>query len=230
MLSQSLFKLSHPKAPNSHTLNQVIVFGSLYARNLLKSTPSKLPPSEHTQNGASSPTKQNPWCSDFKTLDSVLPPILQWLAAIGLVVSFPFKRPQNGWRWTRSHPNNSMQYHKQKDPLWVALVVIVRGEKKNSKRESDVPFLCRNWPKHKRTDLLLVFNVWTHASKIYPNRKGIEKYLHFDAGAKHLVSILSLMNLRDACLLCFHLFFCSFSKKNLKYLFGWLEISSSFYF
>ncbi|KAG6789279.1 hypothetical protein POTOM_005370 [Populus tomentosa] len=41
-------------------IGAVIVFGSLYARNLLKSTPSKLPPSAHTQNGASSPTKQNP--------------------------------------------------------------------------------------------------------------------------------------------------------------------------
>ncbi|KAB5520283.1 hypothetical protein DKX38_024602 [Salix brachista] len=41
-------------------IGAVIVFGSLYARNLLKSTPSKLPPSEHTQNGASSPVKQNP--------------------------------------------------------------------------------------------------------------------------------------------------------------------------
>jgi hypothetical protein len=220
-------------APNSHTLNQVIVFGSLYARNLLKSTPSKLPPSEHTQNGASSPYEAKP--------------LMQWLQNFGLGAAsnftvigsywssceFPFKRLQNGWRWTRFHPNNSMQYHKQNDPLWVALVLnSVRGEKKNSKRESDVPFLCRNWPKHKRTDLLLVFIVWTHASKIYPNRKGIEKYLQFDAGAKHLVSILSL-NEPEGCLsimFSFILFLVRFLKKNLKYLFGWLEISSSFYF
>ncbi|KAH8520433.1 hypothetical protein Peur_039269 [Populus x canadensis] len=41
-------------------IGAVIVFGSLYARNLLKSTPSKLPPSEHTQNGASSPYEAKP--------------------------------------------------------------------------------------------------------------------------------------------------------------------------
>ncbi|CAK7331650.1 unnamed protein product [Dovyalis caffra] len=39
-------------------IGAVIVFGSLYAKNLFKSAPSKLPPAEHTQNGASSPTKQ----------------------------------------------------------------------------------------------------------------------------------------------------------------------------
>ncbi|KAG6792669.1 hypothetical protein POTOM_001821 [Populus tomentosa] len=39
-------------------IGAVIVFGSLYARNLLKSTPSKLPPSEHTQNGEAKPLMQ----------------------------------------------------------------------------------------------------------------------------------------------------------------------------
>jgi hypothetical protein len=139
---------------------------------------------------------------------------------------------QEAAKWMEMDTISSKQfyaeYHKQKDPLWVALVLnSVRGEKKNSKRESDVPFLCRNWPKHKRTDLLLVFIVWTHASKIYPNRKGIEKYVQFDAGAKHLVSILSL-NEPEGCLsimfsfILFYFIFGSFSKKNLKYLFGWI--------